>query len=666
MDMKPRTPHSEIPRSKIRNGLIAVAVVALLAAGYSFPHVYNKISDKLDNKTGISLGHLSFPPFRLGLDLRGGAYLMYDVDTAGVAESERAAAVEGARDVIERRVNAFGVGEPLVQTTKVRDTWRIMVELPDVHDVKAAIDQIGATPTLEFRDQSADTKLSLEQEQQITETNKKAKESAQLALQELKKGMSFEDFYKKYGGKEFGFVSQAQSPELFAWGSRNKANATSDIIEAKEAFYIVQRLEDRKEPVAKARHILICWSGLNGCEQNITKQEAEQKIKELTLKTTPQNFADLAKVNSTEPGAAQTGGELGEIRRGELVKPFEDALFAMKVGEIKGPIETEFGYHIIYKSEQREEPQIKFRGVAFEKQTEASFIAAGGWKATGLSGKQLERANVEFDQNTGEPIVNLQFDAEGKQLFADITKRNLEKQVGIFLDGSLISSPTVRQPILDGRAVISGGFTLNDAKKLAERLNAGALPLPVKLVSQQTVGATLGQQSLDDSARAGIIGFILVLIFLTAFYRLPGFVASVALLVYVVIVLAVFKFIPVTLTLAGIAGFILSMGMAVDANVLVFERTSEELKDGRSPQQALEEAFPRAWNSIRDSNASSLITCAILYWFGSSIVQGFALTLAIGILASLFTAITVTRLLLRFLAPYLKDKPALFVQPKKS
>jgi protein-export membrane protein SecD len=338
----------------------------------------------------------------------------------------------------------------------------------------------------------------------------------------------------------------------------------------------------------------------------------------------------------------------------------------MKVGEIKGPVETEFGYHIIFKSEERQESLIALRGSMFPKKSEQDFLLDGEWKATGLSGKQLDKAVVEFDQNIGEPTVSLQFDAEGKQLFAEITKRNVNQPVGIFLDGKLISSPNVREPILDGRAIISGNFTIDAAKKLVERLNAGALPLPIKLVSQQTVGATLGVKSLNDSAKAGVVGFALVLIFLAAFYRLPGILAGVALVVYCVIVLAVFKFIPVTLTLAGIAGFILSIGMAVDANVLVFERTREELATGKSPSAALEEAFPRAWNSIRDSNVSSLITCAILYWFGSSIVQGFALTLAIGILTSLFTAITVTRLMLRFLAPYLANKPELFVQSNKS
>ncbi len=646
---------------------MAVTVVVLLAAGYAFPQVYNKASDVVNAKTSISLGHINVAPFRLGLDLRGGAYLMYDVDTSAVADADKSSAVGGARDVIERRVNAFGVGEPRVQTTKVRDSWRVLVELPDVHDVNEAIKQIGATPTLEFRDQGVGgSQLTPEQAQQIVDHNKVAIDSAALALQDVKKGMPFEEFFKKYKGQDLGAVTQKEQPELFQWAARSKQGAVSDVIEAKGAFYIAQRGEEKKEPVAKARHILLCWKGASMCDSLQTKQEAEQKARELLLKVTPQNFADLAKVNSLEPGAAQSGGDLGEVHKGLLPKPFEDILFSMKVGEIQGPVETEIGYHLIYKSAEHLESSFLLRGAAFTKKTEQNFLIDGQWRATGLSGRQLKRATVEFDQNVGEPNVTLQFDAEGQQLFADITKRNVNQQVGIFLDGQLISSPTVREPILDGRAVISGNFTIAEAKKLVERLNAGALPLPIKLVSQETVGATLGLKSLTDSARAGAIGFLLVIIFLAVFYRIPGLLAGVALIAYCVIVLAVFKFIPITLTLAGIAGFILSIGMAVDANVLVFERTREELASGKSPSEALEVAFPRAWNSIRDSNVSSLITCGILFWFGSSIVQGFALTLAIGILISLFTAMTVTRLLLRFVAPFLKNKPALFVQPKKS
>jgi len=224
--------------------------------------------------------------------------------------------------------------------------------------------------------------------------------------------------------------------------------------------------------------------------------------------------------------------------------------------------------------------------------------------------------------------------------------------LAIFLDGQPISIPRVNEPILSGQAVISGSFTLQDAKLLAQRLNAGALPVPIELISQTTVGATLGNDSVQKSLVAGFWGLILVAIFMILYYRLPGLLAVKALLIYTVIILALFKLIPVTLTLAGIAGFILSIGMAVDANVLIFERLKEELRAGRDLTTAVEQGFRRAWSSIRDSNISSLITCAILFWFGSSIIKGFALTLAIGTLVSMFSAITITRQVLRLIAKW--------------
>jgi len=244
----------------------------------------------------------------------------------------------------------------------------------------------------------------------------------------------------------------------------------------------------------------------------------------------------------------------------------------------------------------------------------------------------------------------LEFDNEGKDLFAEITERNLNKIVGIYLDGSPISLPRVNDKITDGRAIISGSFELEEAKLLAQRLNAGALPVPITLVTQQNIGASLGKVSVQKSLFAGIIGLVLVVLFMIIYYRLPGVIAIIALGIYTLIALAVFKLIPVTLTLAGVGGFILSIGMAVDANILIFERSREELREGKSLSTAVEEGFNRAWLSIRDSNISSLITCVILAWFGTSIVKGFAITLGIGVLLSMFSAITVTRTFMRLIA----------------
>ena len=265
------------------------------------------------------------------------------------------------------------------------------------------------------------------------------------------------------------------------------------------------------------------------------------------------------------------------------------------------------------------------------------------FQSTGLNGRHLTRAQVVFDQQTYQPQVSLVLNDEGTKLFAEITKRNLGKVVAIYLDGSIISAPVVQAEITDGNAVITGTSNPQEAKLLATRLNSGALPVPIALISQQTVGASLGAESISASLRAGIWGLLLVGLFMILFYRLPGIIAVAALGTYILIVLSIYKLIPVTLTLAGIAGFILSLGIAVDANVLIFARMREELKAGKGLNQAMHEGFSRAWLSVRDSHVTTLLGALILYLFTTSIVKGFALTLGIGVLTSLFTATIVTR-----------------------
>lgn len=268
------------------------------------------------------------------------------------------------------------------------------------------------------------------------------------------------------------------------------------------------------------------------------------------------------------------------------------------------------------------------------------------WVETGLTGANLKRAEVEMNPQ-GEPEVAIEFDAQGAKLFKEITERNLQKPVAITLDQEIISAPTVQSVISEGKGVITGQFDIAEAKNLAINLTSGALPVPTTLVEQRNISATLGPESIKKSLVAGLLGILLVGLFMILYYKTPGLLAVLALGIYTLIVLALFKFIPVTLTLAGIAGFILSIGMAVDANILIFERMKEELRTGKTLGAAIEEGFKRAWLSIRDSNVSSLITCLILIWLGSGLVRGFAVTLAIGILVSMFTAITITRTFLR-------------------
>lgn len=381
--------------------------------------------------------------FKLGLDLQGGTHLVYKADVSQVAAADVADSMQALRDAIERRINVFGVSEPLVQVERENSLQagsveKLIVELPGVTDINEAIKAIGATPTLEFK----------------------------------------------------------------------------------------------------------------------------------------------------------------------LLKASD-----------------------------------------YDANNEAATLSK--FTATGLGGKQLKRANVQFDPTTNQPLVGLQFNDEGKDLFAKITRENTGDILGIFLDGQLLEAPYIREEIPNGQAVITGNFTPDAAKQVVRNLNYGALPVPIELINTQTIGATLGERALDASLKAGLYSFIIIALFLAAWYRGPGLVAVLALAIYTVANLFLFKLIPVTLTSAGIAGFILSIGMAVDANILIFERTKEELKRGRSKAEALKEGFHRAWTSIRDSNLSSIITATILYYFASTpMIKGFALVFAIGVLVSMFSAITASRTIL--------------------
>lgn len=391
----------------------------------------------------LKLPFLPDVPFKLGLDLQGGTHLVYEADLSNIKNEDSRSAMQGLRDVIERRVNYFGVREPVVQTQQAGASQRLIIELAGVKDPAEAIRMIGETPFLEFREPKPDYEA-------IIERNQKA------------------------------------------------------------------------------------------------------------------------------------------INAG--VAPTEDP-----------------------------------------------------FQSTVLNGKYLQKAEVSFDQTTSQSLVTLQFDSEGSKIFEDLTLRNIGKPIAIYIDGLPISAPVVQEKISGGKAQIIGRFTPEEAKKLARNLNAGALPVPINLISQQTVGPILGKISLEQSFKAGIIGFLAVIAFMILFYRLPGILASFALLIYILLVLAIFKIISVTLTLAGIAGFLLSIGMAVDANILIFSRMKEEKETGKGFSLALQDGFRRAWPSIRDSNFNSLIVCVILFGFATSFIKGFALTLGVGIIASMFSAIFITR-----------------------
>lgn len=657
-------------RAKLRWGIVGIFALIFIAVAFDAPYYVNRGFDLLKNKVSISLPHVPEKAFRLGLDLQGGTSLIYEADVKNVAISDRADSVEGVRDVIERRVNSLGVSEPNVQTTKVGDNYRVLVELPGISDVNEAIKMIGGTPILEFKEANNEPQRALtkEEKKQLEDFNAEAKRKINLAEKDIVVKKDFAEIVKKYSddresvnnGGYLGYVQKySKYYELF-----EKANTLKDgeitlrPVETSEGYNILKRGATREGAMeVSAKHILVCYLGASGCSNpTMKKDEALKKAQELYTQATAENFDKLAKENSTDTASKDKGGDLGWFVEGMMVPEFDKAVFAAKSGEIVGPVETSFGYHIIYKVAERKQSEFELWRILAVKKTEADIVPpAEEWKETGLTGKQLKRAEVVTDPQTGAVQVSLQFDDEGKALFAAITERNVGKPVAIYLDGSPISVPNVNEPIRDGRAVISGNFTIVEAKQLTQRLNSGALPVPVELVSQQTVGATLGKLSLTKSLYAGIWGIVAVMLFMLLYYRLPGLMSVIALTLYIAVTLAIFKLLGVTLTLSGIAGFILSVGMAVDANVLIFERMKEELVSGKSLRTATELGFLRAWPSIRDGNFSTLITCAMLIWLGSGFVKGFAFTLSIGILVSMFSAIVITRTMLRFVVPWFSE-----------
>lgn len=431
-----------MPKKKVYLITIFILILAFFLANLTYPKYWNQSADWV----GASFLRLPEKPFKLGLDLQGGTHLIYEADLSNIAKEDYSSSMEGLRDVIERRVNLFGVREPMVQV----QGERLVVELAGIKDPAEAIKMIGQTPYLEFREQK----------------------------------------------------------------------------------------ENYNEILEKNREVI-------------------------------------------------------ETQEGQIEDPF---------------------------------------------------------KATILTGKYLKRSELGFDQTTNRPLVHLEFNDEGAKIFEELTGKNVGKILAIYIDQIPISAPVVQEKISGGKAQITGQFTIEEAKDLVRNLNAGALPVPIKLISQQTVGPTLGKISLEESLKAGAFGFLAILVFMIIFYRIPGFLASFSLIIYVVLLLSLFKLIPVTLTLAGIAGFLLSMGMAVDANILIFSRFREELKIGKDYLAALEEGFRRAWPAIRDGNLTTILVGLILFGFGTSFVQGFALTLVIGNLIGMFTAIVITNNFLKVFA----------------
>ncbi len=479
------------------------------------------------------------------------------------------------------------------------------------------------------------------------------------------------------------FKKRSDFPEHVAdilWAT--PVNELTSVIEVEDELKVYEVLaKDEGKGEVKASHILIAYQGAERAAENVTrtKAEAEQEVSDLLkqINDNPNRFEELAKKHS-DCSSAASGGDLGFFGTGQMTPAFEDAAFALDVGEVSDVVETEFGYHIIKTADKKggdetvsvavltlpdteanrakleEELALTEPHEVTVEETEYNYhelffdLTPDPWKSTGLDGAHFKHATVTYNQ-LGAPQVSIEFDSEGSDMFADITDRLVGKPLAIFVGGELISAPNVNEKISGGAAVITGNYSIREALQLATDLNTGAIDAPVILTGQHTISATLGESALRVSLLAGLIGLIGLALYMILCYRLMGVFAVLALIIYSIIIIFILKVTGIVMTLAGIAGIILSIGMAVDANILIFERTKEELNSGKGFQAAVITGFERAWSSIRDSNVSSLITCAILWFFGNSIIRGFALMLAIGILISMFTAITVTRQFLKTL-----------------
>lgn len=666
-------------RKSLVKRAVLIVLLFVIAGSVSYSQPANWVIDQANRLMGTSMKHVNYPTV-LGLDLQGGTHLEYVADLSKVDSKEQASAMEGVRDVIERRVNQMGVSEPSILTTRDGENWRLSVELAGVRDINEAINMIGATPILEFRVQNDDANRAMtdEEKKKMDESNVARLTVAQDALKRIQAGEAFDVVAKDLRSKnsfvlektDLGWITSTSTNA--ALGQQLQASEIGKIlpsvIDATDS-YSVARVEDRqaKGKEMKASHILIQWKDASNSVSTSTKEEALKKIQAIKAKANKDNFKQLAMENSEEPGAYQSGGDLGWFGKGEMVESFQKALDGLAVDQISDVVETAFGYHVILKTGERETYNVKATAVVVKKVVESDIVDRSEFKRTELTGKQLSRSGLSFNQQTGTPEVTLKFNDEGTKLFADMTKNNIGKSIAIYLDGTPISVPTVNVEIPSGEAVISGSFTVQEAKILSQRLQSGALPVPIELVAQQSIGPMLGAQSIDSSLKAGLYGFLFVVLFMIVMYRLPGLLSAISLICYAAIVFACFKLIPVTLSLSGIAGFILSLGIAVDANVLIFERLKEEYAHGRPIGLTIDEAFKRAWTSIFDGNMTTLIVCIVLYLFTSSLIRGFALTLGIGILTSMFTAVVVTKVLLKLVASpkFVEMAPWLFLKSTK-
>ena len=545
----------------------------------------------------------------LGLDLQGGSHLVYQGEPIleGGSEPQPPTAddMESLKLIIERRVNSSGLGEPIVQ---ILGEDRLLIQLPGVDDPERAKALIGETAQLVFRHRQIIPPRNLATEGVVTDADV-VSVSAEPIPEELlpeteagTEGSSTEADPIPVIIVEMTPAGAARFDEVLARLS-NEFNATAATA---NVFTFQSQLQAGYLPSLRVT--------INGNQSldGVLAPPAISKLEGTNRYVLP--YPQPQPAAPTQPDETPTPVEPHDLATAQgLVGDGATIIFI----EQPGRLDEDFG----------------------------------------LGGDNLSRAYASLHASSQQPIINLEFDSLGTRLFGEKTTDiagSPTDAIAIFLDGEELIAPVVRQPITTGTAIIEGGFTLERAQDISLLLEGGRLPFDITLIQERSVDAILGSDSLAKSVVAGVVGLALVFLFMTLYYRVPGLVASLALLIYTLLVLAVFKLMPVTLTLSGVAATILSVGMAVDANVLIFERMKDELRNGRTLITAINIGFNRAWPAIRDSNVSTLITCAILYYFsnqlGTTIVQGFAATLAIGVMLSMFSAIVVSRTILRVIA----------------
>ena len=594
---------------------------------------------------------------KLGLDLQGGSHLVYEAaltDASGQRIQPTGEQMNSLRQIIERRVNQTGLGEPVIQTL---GEDRLLIQLPGVGDPGRAKSIIGETARLEFKHRQLDVPVPVElSEQSIVSVTIDAFPEPAAEEETGEPGETEEAPVSE----EAGDTADTGQVEAVAGEGESEDVSEDEMMAGSEETEAMAGPEETGEVAASVEAEDAAGTGDE--EAMVGEEDAAPEPAVLLVRFTDEAAAIFDQIVERMLQSAITffsGGGSQPNRIQVDIDGDEFRTLTLQAGGVTRIEDTNvFAFALLNATGQPLAPTIEETRAIFGESPSVSFIEVYGAfdEEIGLTGDDLARAYAGTHQTTGQPIVNIEFNARGARSFGELTQLiiNTDDRIAIFLDDEELIAPAVDQVITGGAAFIRGDFTPERAQDIAQLLEAGRLPIPIELVQERDVDAILGADSLRKSVVAGLVGLALVLVFMAAYYRVPGLIAAVALIIYGAIVLAVFKLIPVTLTLSGVAAAILSVGMAVDANILIFERMKDELRAGRTLLTSINIGFNRAWPAIRDGNVSTLITCAILFWFadtlGASVVQGFAATLAIGVLISMFSAIVVSRTLLRLLA----------------